>query len=106
VLAVSNSEFKYFIISMYFFVVSFAVPLNVSPNKITIAFLDRWMSKLSVHEICEGYGGIVAPTPHPEAPPAVHFSLVENISINLMNISIMPNKAYLSGNPGEVRRRV
>jgi len=44
------------------------------------------MSKLSVHEICEGYGGMVAPTPHPEAP--VHFSLVENISINLMNIPI------------------
>ena len=83
-LAVGNSELKYSIISMYFFVVSFAVPFNVSSNKIIIAFLDRGVSKLSVHEICEGYGGMVAPTPHPEVP--VHFSLVENISINLMNI--------------------
>jgi len=77
VLAVGNSELKYSIISMYFCVVSFAVPFNLSLNEVIIAFLDRGMSTLSVHEVCKGYGGMVVPTPHPKAP--VHFSLVKNI---------------------------
>ena len=38
--AVGNSELKYSIISMYFFVVSFAEPLNVSSNNIIIVFWD------------------------------------------------------------------
>jgi hypothetical protein len=54
VLAVGNSELKYSIISMYFFVVSFAVPLNVSSNKIIIVFWDQGMSTISVHEVYEG----------------------------------------------------
>ena len=86
VLAVGNSELKYSLISMHFCVVSFDVPFNISLNKVIIAFLDRGMSTLSVHEVCKGYGGMVVPTPHPEAP--VHFSMVENIPINLMNIPI------------------
>ena len=82
-LAVGNSELKYSIISMYFSVVSFDVPFNISLNKVIIAFSDQGMSTLSVHEVCKGYGGMVVPTPHPEPP--VHF---ENISINIMNIPI------------------
>ena len=85
-LTVGNSKLKYSLISMYFCVVSFDVPFNISLNKVIIAFLDQGMSTLSVHEVCKGYEGMVVPTPHPKAP--VHFSLVENISINLMNITI------------------
>jgi hypothetical protein len=71
---------------MYLFIVFFAVPLNILLNEIIIAFCDQETSILSVHEVYEGQGGMVVATPHPEAP--VHFSLVENISINIINISI------------------
>jgi hypothetical protein len=53
-LTVGNSELKYSIIYMYFFIFSSAVPLNISSNKIISAFLDQEMSTLSVHEVYEG----------------------------------------------------
>jgi len=59
------------------------------------------MSTISVHEVLR-VGGMVVPTPHPEA--SVHFSLVENIWINLMNIPIsqkMQQKISWELNRGE-----
>jgi len=50
-----------------FLCVSFDVPFNISLNEVIVAFLDRGMSTLNIHEVCKGYGGMVVPTPHPEA---------------------------------------
>jgi len=49
-------------------------------------FLDPGKVILSVYDMYEGQGGMMASTPHPRAP--VHFPLVENICIIYNNIHI------------------
>ena len=53
-------------------------------------FLDPGKDTLSVHDIYEEQGGMMASTPHPRAP--VHFPLVENICIRYNNIPIYQKK--------------
>ena len=56
-------------------------------------FLDTGKDTLSVHDIYEEQGGMMASTPHPRA--SVHFPLVENICIIYITVYLYIKKSEI-----------